>query len=863
MQARYRRDAPPRSHPPNLTLRAEAIKEPDQTREGSTLPTTTANGLNRLEVLQGLRISIWEAAFATIWAALTSGAFLTGFALWLGADSFAIGLLTAIPTFAGLVQILSSYTGERRKTRKGFAAGFLLAGRMLWLPILLLPWLLSHTAVYPFLLLFTASFVLVNIPVPAWTSWMSDLVPADYRGRYFARRNMIAGIVGMLISLPAAWFLDVATKRHHWEFTGFGTLFGVGAAGALIAYLFLLRQPEPPKQIAPASEAPEGLKGMLAYFRAPFADPNFRRLMLFNTLFGTGQFFAAPFFTVYALQVLKLNYIWLQLFATLTSISSLASMPLWGYLADKFGNKPLLAIGVCGVFTLPITWMWTTPNHALTTLLLLVELNLVGGLFWAGVGLTQFNLLIGFSPQGKTSIYVATMAAVTGLAGGLAPLLGSAVMKALQGWSGNLLGLTLTNYHITFLIAALLRIFALIFLKPVVDARSATAGDVLRQLGQANPRSWRHIRQLQRGDQEARLRATEALGGSKTQLAVNELQAALTDPSQAVREEAARALGEIGDPAAVNALIAALRDPAAGLIDEAALALGRIGDRSANGPLSDLLLSPPDRISRRDRILVAQALGKLGGSDAVTALLQALEQTEDEEMLETLTAALGKTGSSRATSALVERLLRPEIAYGLRQTLVRAFGEIGDPAAIPALRGELARDRNDPTILPLLADALARLEDGEAALALLPCLQVLESEVARKQVAHAIGRLLGQGESVYALLSQDPMTRDGSVTRLLQELQKALPASGPDPDLPLALKAYTTGDNQACLQALHRASHALPPSETPPEEAQQALCRRFLEVIGDLTAEPPAEAVLLAFCALSGLKPTTRSAPAP
>ena len=137
----------------------EAVREQDERGEEKALPAETpASGLNRLEVLLGLRLSTWEAAFSTVWASLTTGAFLTGFALWLGADSVAIGLLTAIPTFVGLIQLLSSYTGERRKTRKGFVAGFMLAGRLLWLPILLLPWLLPHTtAIYPFLLLFSIS----------------------------------------------------------------------------------------------------------------------------------------------------------------------------------------------------------------------------------------------------------------------------------------------------------------------------------------------------------------------------------------------------------------------------------------------------------------------------------------------------------------------------------------------------------------------------------------------------------------------------------------------------------------------------------------------------------------------------------
>ena len=91
----------------------------------------------------------------------------------------------------------------------------------------------------------------------------------------------------MVISLPAAWFLDVATKRRHWEAAGFGTLFGVGVVGALIAFLFLLRQPEPPKQTGPDEETPGGLKGKLG------GSGNTGRLQVATTLkradFGLGN----------------------------------------------------------------------------------------------------------------------------------------------------------------------------------------------------------------------------------------------------------------------------------------------------------------------------------------------------------------------------------------------------------------------------------------------------------------------------------------------------------------------------------------------------------------------------------------------
>lgn len=817
----------------------------------------TPVGLNRLEVLRGLRLATWEGSYSTLFGSLTTGAFVTGFALWLGANSFDMGLLAAVPLLAGLVQIVSSYTGERRETRKWFTASYSVTARTLWLPILLVPLLLPRpTALIAFLLLYALSWALLNVPAPAWISWMSDLVPPDHRGRYFARRNTIMGIVGMVAGIPAAWFLDLATKHHHWEPLGFGTLFGVAVVCGLLSFVTLLRQPEPPRSLPPGAaeggEQPGGWRRVLAYYHAPFADANFRRLMLFNIAIGAGQNFAAPFFTVYSLQVLKLDYIWLQVLATITSVFSLATMPLCGYLADKFGNRPLLAIGVAGVFTVPLVWMLTSPLHPALTALLLVEINVASGIFWSMVGLTQFNLLIGSSPPDRTSIYAATMAGVTGLTSGISPLVGSVTMAALAQWQAHLPGLTLTNYHITFLIAALLRLAGLPLLRSVTDAGARSTREVLQQLGRANPRDWRNIRQMQRaGDAETRLRATEALGGSRTRLALDELQTALADPSLAVREEAAHALGEIGDRQAVEALLAALEDPAAGLTAVAAQALGRIGDRSANSALTARLLSPEGTLSRRDRLAVAQALGDLGGVDAVDALVTALHRAEDEETAEVIVDALGRIGAARATVPLLQLLERSGGPVGLRQALVRALGEIGDRSALDTLRRALAEADKDDLMLPSLAEALARLRDVAAIPALLERMAHLASPVARKQTAHAIGRLLGQEVRVYSLLGQEEMARDEAVSRLIQECRRQMRACpGAAEAAQAALDKYTTGDYTACLRALQAAGSQVSPAdaETPERLARHDLLNRTAA-----QPDPPIETVILALCALRGL----------
>src|SRR5690606_20244027 len=46
---------------------------------------------------------------------------------------------------------------------------------------------------------------------PAWTSWMSDLVPDRIRGRYFCRRRQW----GILSVIPAALIVGWALDRYH------------------------------------------------------------------------------------------------------------------------------------------------------------------------------------------------------------------------------------------------------------------------------------------------------------------------------------------------------------------------------------------------------------------------------------------------------------------------------------------------------------------------------------------------------------------------------------------------------------------------------------------------------------------------
>ncbi|HLV80762.1 MAG TPA: MFS transporter, partial [Chthonomonadaceae bacterium] len=575
-----------------------------------------------------------------------------------------------------------------------------------------------------------------------------------------------------------------------------------------------------------------------------------------NTVFSLGQFFAAPFFNVYALQVLRLDYIWLQIFATLASLVTLACLPLWGYFADKMGNRALLVIGVCGVFSLPLSWMLTTPRNMGLTLLLLTEINIGSGLFWAVISLTQFNLLISLSPPERTSIYVASMAAVTGLAGGIAPLLGGALMRGLAGWHATVLGLPLSNFHAVFCLSALLRIGALPLLKGLAEPEALSPRAALGQMRHAHPRSLRHIRRLQGGSEQARMEATEALAEEKNLLAAAELEAALYDPSAAVRREAARALGQIEGSRSLEPLLSALQDPAPEVVEEAARALGQIGDRQANPALIALLLDHAEIPSARLRAVAAGALGKLGGADAVEALLTVLAEAPAGSLAEVAARALGEIGDRRAEPGLAARLRLPETPPGLRLALVESLGRLDDPRAAEPLRALLNSPEPSAALVCALAEALARLEDHEAVLPLLNRMADLESPVARRQVAHAIGILIGQGETVYPLLSSDAFTRDTLVAKLIGEMQRSSRSVSARRTLRIALQAYTEGEYAAAIHALERVGRTLSSRiapGAPPADLHRIEYRLLAHLAGHSAASPSMETALIALAALNGL----------
>jgi HEAT repeat protein len=593
-------------------------------------------------------------------------------------------------------------------------------------------------------------------------------------------------------------FLDQAVKYQRFsEAVAFAVLYGLGALFLFLSLWALRKMPEPPR--TPAEH--KGLRGIWAFYREPFRARNFRALLGFNTFLVFGQMFAGQFFTVYMLEQIRMPYLMVQVAGLIAALFSSLAMPLWGYLADKFGNKPLLVLSMWGVVFLPYLWFLTDPDRYLWSVGVIFFIQVVAGALWAGVGLTQFNLNVAVAPSEQRAIYMGALSAIVSLMGGLAAFASGALMEAMKPLVADP-----TRFFVLFAAASLFRLLALPWLRAIREPDERSTRYVLSQLrASARPRGWRAMRQLRsQVDVATRLHAIRTLLEEKTPLAVEELTAALQDPIPEVRREAARALGAIGDARAIPALIQALQDPASNLVLEAADALGAIGSYEATDALLPLLQA--ERIEAR--IAAAQALRRIADPRALPALIQRLERApgplEQATLLEAITATLERAEPDMLPIPFdlhaLTRWLESEHASVRADAALALASAPTDPSLAPLLRLRLQHE-TEPAALAALARALARHGNEDDTELLLQQLTRAKSPLARQQIALSAAQLMGRYDTLYALLTADEARRDRLIEKALALRLRE------NPELSDALRAYAYGDYGSALQILR---HALP-----------------------------------------------------
>jgi len=395
---------------------------------------------------------IFEGISARIIFGLTTGAFLTGYLKFLGADDELCGQVAAIPVLASIIQFFSPMFLEKLNRRKPIVTLCNALHRILLVLLVFIPILpvsvtirLSITGA-----LYLLSNLSVNIANPATTTLFISLVPQNMRGRFFSLREKYLIFISSVVNVVFGGVLDKFEVQGK-TYEGYVLMFTIAFFAMimnLIAYLSI-REP-----VLPNNKNKISFKTL---FTMPLKEKGFRKIIILFFLWGLSMNFSNPFYSVYMVSTLKISYTFITISGLVNSICYVIAVSIWGKLADKksFTYTAMISIALLGLSF--IIWFLAVEGAAFTYFVVML-VHILSGIAWAGINISLYNIPYEYTPDEGRTVYLGFNAALSGLIGFISSMIASYMVGAMSNYKGSFLGLPVTQFQLIFFASGVLTI---------------------------------------------------------------------------------------------------------------------------------------------------------------------------------------------------------------------------------------------------------------------------------------------------------------------------------------------------------------------------------------------------------------------
>lgn len=408
--------------------------------------------INRTVTDDNLELSrrrfVLEGCLANAIFTLTSGAFLVGYASYLGANEQFNGIIVALPLLANIIQLFSPLVFEKLSRRRPLIVALCLFYRTLLCLMMFIPFVTDSKPARLLILggMYFLAYCAAGFLTPAAASWIISLVPDKLRGRYFGLRDMCILASAAVLSLVMGRVLDLF-KSNRQDYLGFVVVFSVALVITLFNVLTLKRIREP--EVKPYDQNLD-IKGLISI---PLRDKQFRKVVLLNILWNLSVQFSLPFFSVYMVNGLKLSYTYIMVIGIILSCVQSYSARIWGRISEKksWEFTTVASMAVLGI--VHVTWSFINHN---TYFVIIPFVQVLAGIGWAGVNMSLFNIQFKYAPQEGRTVFIGFNAALAGAAGFFSALMGSFVVGALSGIKIDIKVTVLDNMLIVFGISGLM-----------------------------------------------------------------------------------------------------------------------------------------------------------------------------------------------------------------------------------------------------------------------------------------------------------------------------------------------------------------------------------------------------------------------
>jgi MFS family permease len=598
----------------------------------------------RVERAKGLSLWLCYQSGLSFWNNMAGGMVLTGLLLELGAKDGQIGLLGSLAYIGSMTQLIALNISRRVSNQKRWWLLCQGVARFLYAGLAIVGFTLSkNSAVSTILLIVGMANLISALSSPVTNAWYMEILSPSLRASFISRQNLVTVTSSIVAGLLVGRLLDIFPGSK-----GFYIAYGLSLAVACIMQFFLRALPF---YDMPLGQTKGAVNVKKTGVKEISQDKTFMAFTVFFNSWVLVTTLMAPFTNVYYLKVISMPYSTLAILNAVANFSALVTYPIWGYLINRYGNKPAMGIAILWAMVGNVALILSTKEYYS----FLFPVVAIGAILSAGHGIAANNMYYGLLPHGeKRASYMAFYSTVQGSIGLIGPIIGGYLATSAVNLSFQLFGITIDYLRILYFGQIFLYLILFFALQRLKDEGALGLREFIGEIKTKAPVALLKgmLFSSKSPRTSTRVEGVKDLGRTGSPLATERLVEALDDSSVVVRREAIRSLSELKALYTVPELISRLKDPEYGHEVDIIRALGQMGDARARVPLIEFLRSHTDDEGLTIETIVA--LGTLGGEEARSELVHVLKSSTNTRIQVSTIEALANLGDSSFVPTAME-----------------------------------------------------------------------------------------------------------------------------------------------------------------------------------------------------------------
>lgn len=383
-----------------------------------------------------------QAGFGTAFTYLTSGVFLSGLAILMGAGDILVSYLSVIVNICGVLILAFPAFLERFTSRKKLTIALTILSRLATLFIVTIPVLFpAGIRLYVFVPTVVAAFALQAQTTVVLNQWMLGFIEEKKSGRYISLRQTLTLTVTVVLSLAGGRFMDLMEGKY----AGFALLFAAAALMGILEVILLAATPD---------GEPYQSSGRSCRFwdiaRLPLKNRCFTGFVAYIFIFYLLLTISDSYTMVFMMKYLALPYQIVTGLYMMISLPQIILLSFWGRLSDRYGHEFTLKMSI---WFFAGETLFLSFASAQNWFIFIPAAFLISSAANAGFVISVFNRRYELMPEDNRIVYDNFYTAAIGLGSILGPLTGGAVKGMINARTAAAGAAGFTGIRILYLIS--------------------------------------------------------------------------------------------------------------------------------------------------------------------------------------------------------------------------------------------------------------------------------------------------------------------------------------------------------------------------------------------------------------------------